>query len=248
MNFSNDVDSTEERALNAWPALQTVMICGWALRLSGGFTKRANSVNALCPFGAFEDVKLAAEAVYANKGLPAIFRISPLAPPDADLILAASGYSFFDPSLMMTAPLDRLARAPAAQIDAAPTDAWLEGFAGANGVTGAMRHSRDAIVRAIAMPAAFATIRIGEAPVGFGLGVVERGFVGLFDIVVVPEARGRGLGRALTLAIMNWGRDSGAEHAYLAVRRANAVALDLYANLGFSEAYGYHYRVPPHLA
>lgn len=108
-----------------------------------------------------------------------------------------------------------------------------------------MRQSHDAIIHSLAMPAAFVTVRDGGQPVGFGLGVYERGFVGLFDIVVVQKARGRGIGRAITMAIMCWGRDIGAEHAYLNVRGANRVALNLYASLGFSEAYAYHYRVPP---
>ena len=43
------VRALEERAFNAWPAHQTVFHRGWVLRLSGGYTKRANSVNALVP-------------------------------------------------------------------------------------------------------------------------------------------------------------------------------------------------------
>ena len=73
----------------------------------------------------------------------------------------------------------------------------------------------------------------------------ERRFVGLFDIVVAQHARGQGMGRALTKAIMCWGREAGAEHAYLNVRDSNHVAVNLYSSLGFREAYSYHYRVPP---
>ena len=43
------VRALEERAFNAWPAHQTVFHRGWVFRLSGGYTKRANSVNALVP-------------------------------------------------------------------------------------------------------------------------------------------------------------------------------------------------------
>lgn len=245
MNTTNDVLAIEERALNAWPALQTIMVGGWALRMSGGFTKRANSVNALNPRGSFDDVRTAAETVFSSNGLPTIFRISPLAPPEADIALEANGYSLFDPSIFMTAPLGDIQSTSKAEIDLLPSSEWLEGFASANGVTGSMRQSHDAIVHAIALPTAFVTVRDNGKAVGFGLGVMERGFVGLFDIVVVPEARGRGIGRDITKAIMCWARNAGSEYAYLNVRSVNSVALNLYASLGFKEAYAYHYRMPP---
>lgn len=136
MNTTNDVLAIEERAINAWPALQTIMVGGWALRMSGGFTKRANSVNALSPRGSFDKVRIAAEAVFASNGLPTIFRISPLAPPEADIALEAQGYSHFDPSLFMTAPLEGILCASNAEIDLVPSVEWLDGFASANGVTG----------------------------------------------------------------------------------------------------------------
>jgi N-acetylglutamate synthase len=245
MDAIDDILAIEERALNAWPALQTVMVSGWALRMSGGFTKRANSINALSPRGSFEEVKTAAETLFASAGLPAIFRISPLAPPEAEIALATADYSLFDPSIFMTAMLDDFDYMPAAQIDETPSDEWLEGFASANNVTGPMRLSHDAIVHSIAMPAAFVTVRDQGKPVGFGLGVYERGFVGLFDIVVVPELRRHGIGREVTKSIMSWGCEAGAKHAYLNVRCVNEVALNLYSSLGFSEAYAYHYRMPP---
>jgi ribosomal protein S18 acetylase RimI-like enzyme len=94
------------------------------------------------------------------------------------------------------------------------------------------------------MPAAFATLRADGRAIGFGLAVCERGAVGLFDIVIAPSERCRGRGRALTSALLRWGRRTGAQTAYLQVREQNEVARKLYAGLGFQEAYRYHYRVP----
>ena len=37
----------EEIQFNAWPAFQTLIYEGWIVRLTNGYTKRANSVNIL---------------------------------------------------------------------------------------------------------------------------------------------------------------------------------------------------------
>jgi N-acetylglutamate synthase len=244
MSALQDIREIEERALNAWPSLRTVLVCGWELRLSGGFTKRANSANALAPHGSFDLVKAQAESIFSRSGLPPIFRISPVAPPEADQILESSGYRYFDPSIIMTAPLTDMELPATCRIDLAPTKDWLEGFASANQVAGNMRALHDAIVNAIALPTAFITILHRQEPVGYALAVLERSYVGLFDIVVLPEARGLGFGRILTQTAMCWGRKAGAEKAYLAVRGANKPAINLYSSLGFEEYYSYHYRIP----
>lgn len=240
------VRALEERAFNAWPAHQTVFHQGWVFRLSGGFTKRANSVNALEPGAPFDGVREAAAALYARHGLPAIFRLSPLAPAGADQALADAGYVHFDPSLVLHRPLAGVARPDAAAIVMpTPTTAWLDGFAAANGVAAHHRALHHAMVQAITQPTAFAVLQDGQGyAVGFGLAVLERGAVGLYDIAVASEHRGSGRGRALVQALLHWGCEAGATSAYLQVRTQNVAALRLYEGLGFRPAYGYHYRVP----
>lgn len=240
----DEIRALEERAFNAWPARRTVLCGGWVLRLSDGYTKRANSANALQPNMPFTAVRAAAEALYARHDLPPVFRLSPLAPPEADRELDAAGYAFFDPSLVMVADLAEPGASADVEIAEAPPAAWLDGFAAANGIAAVQRPIHDLMVSSIIMPAAFATLRKNGKPVGFGLAVCERGAVGLFDIVIAPSERGRGMGRALTRALMQWGHSTGARSAYLQVREQNPAARRLYAALGFREAYRYHYRVP----
>ncbi|WP_284415618.1 GNAT family N-acetyltransferase [Acidovorax sp. SUPP3334] len=240
------VRALEERAFNAWPARQTVLHQGWVFRLAGGFTKRANSVNALEACAPFTGVREAAEALYARHDLRPVFRISPLAGADAEAALAEAGYTVFEPTWVMQAALPSKGALPQPCVDLAttPSAEWLDGFAAANGVAAANHAIHHAMVQSIALPCAFATLHQGGQAVGFGLAVRERGAVGLFDIVVAPAHRGRGHGRALVRGLMEWGRAGGAETAYLQVREGNAVARGLYAALGFTDAYRYHYRVP----
>lgn len=171
------IRALEERAFNAWPARQSVLHGGWVFRLSGGFTKRANSVNALASNASFSGVRAAAEALYARHGLPPVFRISPLAPTTADQELADAGYTHFDPSLVMaTAGLDAAQAHACVQIETTPTAAWLDGFAAANGVAAQNHAVHHAMVHAIALPCAFATLHDGAGrTIGFGLAVLERG-------------------------------------------------------------------------
>lgn len=241
------VRALEERAFNAWPARQTVFHQGWVFRLSGGYTKRANSVNALEAGAPFAGVLDAAGALYARHGLPAVFRLSPLAPPDADAELARAGYRHFDPSLVLQRPLT-LAGAPAAPagtlVATSPCAAWLQGFAAANGVASHHRNLHQSLLDAIAHPAAYALQHADGQAVGFGLAVLERGAVGLFDLAVAPSHRGLGRGRTLVEALLHWAAHAGATTAYLQVRAGNVAALKLYEGMGFRTAYAYHYRVP----
>ncbi|MGQ3031865.1 MAG: GNAT family N-acetyltransferase, cg3035/Rv0428c family, partial [Ferrovibrionaceae bacterium] len=97
-----DIRGIEERALNAWPALTTMVMDGWVLRLSRGYSKRANSLNALAPTTGIDAALDGAEPIYRLAGLRPIVRLSPLMPDGADSALAARGYLAGDPTTVMT--------------------------------------------------------------------------------------------------------------------------------------------------
>ncbi|PWR04962.1 hypothetical protein DKT68_29295 [Micromonospora acroterricola] len=67
-------------------------------------------------------------------------------------------------------------------------------------------------------------------PAGTGLGLRTPGVVGVFNIAVVPSARGRGLGRAITETVLLDGVAAGADAAYL---HSSAVGRPLYESMGF---------------
>jgi ribosomal protein S18 acetylase RimI-like enzyme len=240
-----EVRALEECAFNGWPARQTLLMGGWILRLSGGYTKRANSVNALEPVIPFQDILEAAELFYARHTLPTIFRLSPLAPLEADAILDAAGYVSFDPTLVLTVSLGAQYGPCETRIDEMPTTSWLDGFALAAGIKDAKRAIHDAMVSAIAVRTAFATVYDAGEAVGFGLAAYERRTIGIFDIAVFPSCRRRGHGRSIMNALLAWGKKLGAKQAFLQVDEQNGIARNLYGSLGFGEAYRYHYRKRP---
>ncbi|MNW35347.1 Acetyltransferase (GNAT) family protein [compost metagenome] len=79
--------------------------------------------------------------------------------------------------------------------------------------------------------------------VACGLGVIEREYIGLYDIITDIEYRNRGFGEQLLLNLLKWGCENGAKYSYLAVVMNNIPALQLYSKIGYLEAYKYWYRV-----
>lgn len=57
----------------------------------------------------------------------------------------------------------------------------------------------------------------------------------LISMWVAPEARGRGVGDALVLAVVRWARARGARELHLGVVAANRHAIALYARHGFAD-------------
>ena len=74
-----------------------------------------------------------------------------------------------------------------------------------------------------------------ERVLGFVVAAVVAGQAELESIAVDPERRRLGVGRALSDAIMVWGREAGAREMLLEVRSANAEARALYDRLGFKQ-------------
>jgi len=246
MSRESDIRDLERRAFRAWPALEAHTTAGWVQRFSAGYTKRANSINALEEDIEFsQSLRVALEAPYRARGLPPIWRLTSLAPPEVDAALADAGYQRIDESLVQRSPLDgRFTQGPKVRIDPAPSAAWLTGFAELSPVAPAHRETMARMLGSIAAPVGFARVEDDGEPVAFALGVVDGDHVGLFDVLVAPQARRRGLARRLTESVCAWGRSEGARFAYLQVVASNQAALPLYATLGFDTVYSYGYRVP----
>jgi len=237
----------ETIAFRAWPALEAEASPGWLQRFSQGYTKRANSINGLDPDAEMTPAVIETlEAPYRRRGLPPIWRISPLAPPAADSLLEARGYPRIDETLVQIAPIDAGPGAdPAVAITARPSPAWLAGFAELRPVSVAQRPAMTGMLQAIAAPVGFARIEESAQPVAFGVGVVDGDQLGVFDMLVAPAARRRGLARRVLRSLLAWGHAHGARAAYLQVFASNTAARQLYADHGFDTAYSYWYRVPP---
>lgn len=241
------VSALETRLVNAWPSFESQVAEGWLLRFAKGYSKRANAATPIVPGATLDDALLDhVSAQFTDQGLRPVFRLTSLQAPEVDGLLAARGFLEIEPSLGMVAEIDPAFEIePSVGIGASVERAWVREAAQSYGGDKADDTLLIEIVSRIRQPAAFATLSLDEAHVAWGLAVAERGYVGLYDVVVAPDLRGLGLSRALVTSLMAWGRAKGARRAYLQVRESNDVARALYRSLGFTDVYRYTHRVAP---
>jgi N-acetylglutamate synthase len=237
----------ESRLMNAWPSFDYQAYDGWILRLAGGYTKRANSATPLLPGAALDEAlidHMVSRFVEAN--VRPTFRLNGLQASDVDAMLDSRGFQEIEPTLVLAGPVDGDCVAdPEVRLQSEVSKQWVREAAGSYGGDKADDATLMKIVSRIHQKAAFATLHLDDKPVAWGLGVIERGYVGLYDIVVAPDLRGIGLGRRVVTSLMSWGCQEGAHTAYLQVREENEIAISLYGALGFQPAYRYTHRVMP---
>jgi GNAT superfamily N-acetyltransferase len=237
----------EEISLNSWPALQQILFDGWILRFSRGHTKRANSVNPF--FGSHLDVdeKIdTCERLYAEQGLPTVFRLTPFfSPPDLDQVLEKRNYTKVAPTLVLRLDLNGYdARpSPAVELREERLDDWIDTFCRFSRSAVEEHQAHREILEAIPSRRFLASLADAGQIVACGMGVLETGYFGLFDLITDPHQRNKGYGTKLVTSLLHWAQGNGASHAYLQVVGRNAPARHLYAKMGFEEAYPYWYRV-----
>lgn len=232
----------EAAAFAAWPALSETLYRGWHLRWAEGYTKRANSANAGPQAQALGEADIDSVAgFYQARQLPAIFRLtSATSPAGVDALLGRLGYQHRDASLVLHGALDSASAAGPQLYDARH---WLQGFQQIAGQLGPDQQRHLQLIDAIAAPCAFALDLHDGEPVCCGLAVQVGDQLGLFDVATAPAYRGQGRAARLCRQLLAWGRQRGAQRAFLQVLASNQPAIRLYEGLGLRPAYHYWYRV-----
>jgi ribosomal protein S18 acetylase RimI-like enzyme len=237
----------EELSLNAWPSLQTVLYDGWVIRFANGYTKRANSVNPLHPSTIDLDEKIRfCENLYQDKNLSVVFKITPIVSPGSlDERLSASGYRKDSLTSIQVMELGSANLQVTHEVDLQEdlSGEWLDNFCRMSAVSETQREPLRQILTNIVPSHCFVSLTSADQVIACGLGVLQSGHIGLFDIVTDMAFRGRGYGRQVVESILAWGRQNGAQKAYLQVMLNNPPALHLYSKLGFTEKYQYWYRI-----
>ncbi|CAM3497330.1 GNAT family N-acetyltransferase [Marinicrinis lubricantis] len=237
----------EEHSLNAWPVLQSFCHDGWLLRFAKGYTKRSNSVSPIYS-GIETDIirKIHyCERAYVRCGLDTVFKVTPFVQPgNLDGILDREGYAVVDPSSVQILDLSDVLEPSHQEIQMEQhlSAEWLSTMGRMNGLTEEDQETTRYIAANSYFVKGFFTLYCRSVPVSCGIGVLDQGMVGLYDIVTDSSYRNQGFGMQLILHILKWAKQMGAKQSYILVVKQNRPAEALYEKIGYREIYTYWYR------
>jgi ribosomal protein S18 acetylase RimI-like enzyme len=235
-----------------WTPARTEVVDGWRVGISGGFTRRANSVLPVGEptGGSLPDAVARSSAVLVAAGLPPVFRVCAAAPSGLGAVLDGLGFAVAAATDVLVRDLGAApAAAPAPAhvrvgVADAPDEAWLDGWLAVKAASGGVdvATARAVVTGSRALYLTAVDVSAGERVVGVLRAALAEDWVGLSCLMVAPEARRRGIGRLLTERALAAAAGHGARRAFLQVEVENAGAATLYAQQGFRPAERYHYR------
>ncbi len=243
----------ETLAANAWPPEITQTLGGWRMRYTGGSSRRVNSVWANLPP---DDLPLETcldlvEDFYRRRGASSCYQLCPATLPEGlrEALLLRGYVEWAHTSVKVQSISALLAATPPLTMDVETAETltveWFETYTGASGYSPESLPVRRGILQRIGPAAQYVLVRQDGVTAVTGLGVAERGWMGVFCVVTVPERRRQGLASAVMRALAQWGQAQGVQQVYLQVMEDNPPALRLYDRLGFQFLYQYFYSTKP---
>ncbi|MFV3113077.1 GNAT family N-acetyltransferase [Gordonia amicalis] len=249
---NSEIRTLESVAARSWPGVETAWIAGWFVRAGHGFSRRANSAVPLDRSAHPDATTLRRIAQwYADRGLPPL-----LALPERLMTASTVGGVEDIEVQMLTGDLPALAarlaesRSDAVRLADDPDADWLAAYAGHRS-----GHDADTVRQVVTAgdgPRAFAAIHAdtgSSVATAIGRGVVTespdgRRWLGLSALWTDPERRRSGLSSQVLAALVAWGAEHGAGHAYLQVETTNRLAGAWYRRVGFGLHHSYRYVTP----
>jgi len=243
------IKKIEEFSMNAFPALSTVLVNGWVLRFSDGYSKRANSINLIyeCSIDILKNIQIC-EDMYKRINLDTVFKLTEKEDNhEIDSILSERGYENVAKTNIMVKEIAKFKINQEEKQDAVIykelRNDWFEAFVQMNKI-GSKNISvlRRMLERIIPDVYYGAIVEDGEI-IAVGMGVAEQGYVGMYDIYVHSNKRRKGLGTKIMNNLIYEASKDGCTHSYLQVVDENEKAKNLYNKLGYEKQYSYWYRV-----
>jgi GNAT superfamily N-acetyltransferase len=240
--FSLRIQELENLSDLTWPADEIKEIGKWRLRISDGFTMRANSVlpTGAGPFGEPNlEIDTAVDEVvkiYQAAGLTPTFTLPLPLYEELDNYLAGLGWrvKIGAEYLVNDIPENLAVENLEFQIEISsePSPEWLA-------VQG--DHQLERIMRNY--PARYAQVKYQGKLVGIGRIATYQKWSLATRVFVDPEFRGKGIGTLLMRSLMSAAKDQGATKVGLQVDSENGAGLALYKSMGFRFHHSYNYCV-----
>jgi N-acetylglutamate synthase len=192
------------------------------------------------------------EECYHRHGQPAMVRVPSFMAGTLSEPLALRGYGSEGESCVLHGAIEDVAGAtdPDVELLPRPTAEWLATMSGLQGYSAEQRDTYQRITGAVAVPAAFAALRIDGRIAALAYGAVHDRLLVYESVITGPSWRRRGFSRRLIAVLAGWGRNNGAKGVCLQVEAGNTPARALYDSFGLkTELYRYQYwREPPRKA
>jgi GNAT superfamily N-acetyltransferase len=241
-----DVEAIERASLLAWPGIEEKWDGSWVRRASGGYTKRANSIQCFDPDD-FEDADLrviSASSWMVIRKLNPVFRVTPLSSPELNATLDEAGWQEIDSSHLFAMELGDHEADKDAQLLPVLDPKFLAVAQKLQGYSEQSMTGMKNLLAAFKVPAIGVVLaRDGEA-VASSIMAVANGIVLTGNVVTDDTRRRQGLASAMMRSGLAWAKTQGAHTAALNVQTDNAAAKALYNGLGYTHQYDYSYRVP----
>lgn len=260
----------EQSSLRTWPAVHTQNIAGWDVRISDGYSKRANSVSTLHALEYAEHTEKTAtdltleqqislcEQVYDKAQLPVIFKITPYTEPATlDQLLHTQGYQIQDKAIVQLkslATIDEeyqvyqeataeLSSKLTFTIDEQWSEQWIKQASRLGEWSDSVGTSIAQLMEVNTLKKAYITVYEEDQPAACAIGIIDGEYIAIYDVITGIPYRRKGIARAMLYHLMVWAHKQGVRHAYLQVGEHNEAAITLYHHLGFQDMYRYWYRV-----
>lgn len=237
----------ERSGLKAWPGIEVEWDGAWVRRAANGYTKRANSVQSLDPGDDSDaEARIAASvAWFKARGLPPVFRVTPLTSLRVIAVLDDLGWRSFDASYQFAMPLGPTQPDPRCRDHAVLDPAYLAAAQRLQNYSQTQMAGLKALLAALEVPArGFVLHDVDGAPVASALMTIADGIVVTGNVVTDPNQRRKGYAAAMLKSGLAWAHAAGAHIAALNVQADNTAAQALYAGLGYTNQYAYSYRAP----
>lgn len=236
------------------PSLEIVNDGGWVWRFANGFTRRANSLQALDHEDDADFENRLAEHWQRSqqKNIEPVFRVTPLTPPRVVEFLLGEGFEQQGNTQVMVrgevvknekvlqSDLQDLAIVAHRVTD----PHWQKKILALENIREKDAGTFVQMLGKLPQTAVGLSLVQGDGEaIGAAYASCNNEMGSVFALEIIPAQRGKGFGRVLMNSLHVWLRENGANQVALQVVVDNRAALGLYRSLGYEEKYRYNYLV-----